>query len=123
MGNTAQRTCVLESLKRLGNHPTATQIWAEARREMPSIGLGTVYRNLETLSKSGIILHISIPDGADRYDHNTFMHDHFVCDRCHCTIDMPHTKIDYTSGMQDGKKIMGHVVLYHGLCPDCAKAK
>jgi Fur family peroxide stress response transcriptional regulator len=37
------------------DHPTADEIYARARNEMPSISLATVYNCLETLTESGLI--------------------------------------------------------------------
>ncbi|MBP3730886.1 MAG: transcriptional repressor, partial [Mailhella sp.] len=50
---TRQRRVILEELRRDGSHPTAEELHARVRRDMPCVSLGTVYRNLEHLAASG----------------------------------------------------------------------
>jgi hypothetical protein len=47
---TKQRQLILEELKKVVTHPTADEIYRMVRERMPRVSLGTVYRNLETLS-------------------------------------------------------------------------
>ena len=69
--NTLQRRLVLETVRRMHNHPTADEIFREISAENSLISKATVYRNLKILSEQGEILHIPIPDGADCFDFNT----------------------------------------------------
>ena len=47
--STKQRAAILEILRKSGFHPTAEAIYREARKVLPNISLGTVYRNLNFL--------------------------------------------------------------------------
>ena len=76
--NTLQRRLVLETVRRMHNHPTADEIFREIAAENTLISKATVYRNLKILSEQGEILHIPIPDGADCFDFNTKPHYHIV---------------------------------------------
>ena len=49
---------------------------------MPNISLGTVYRNLKTLTEMGEILELSYGSTYSRFDGNAKMHYHFVCEHC-----------------------------------------
>ena len=69
--NTLQRRLVLETVRRMHNHPTADEIFREIAAENTLISKATVYRNLKILSEQGEILHIPIPDVADCFDFNT----------------------------------------------------
>ena len=66
--NTLQRRLVLETVRRMRNHPTAEEIYLAIAAENPLISKATVYRNLKLLSEQGESLRIPIPDGADRFD-------------------------------------------------------
>jgi len=44
--NTKQRKRILEKLKTTIAHPTAEWVYGQLKDEMPSLSLGTVYRNL-----------------------------------------------------------------------------
>jgi Fur family peroxide stress response transcriptional regulator len=73
--NTVQRQIILAGLRRLDTHPTIEEVYAEIKKEHPSISKTTVYRNLRQLAKDDIIRQVLLPDGLERYDkHNTKHH-------------------------------------------------
>ena len=57
---TTQRQIILEELEKVTSHPTANEVYDMVRRRLPRIGLGTVYRNLELMADSGIILKLEV---------------------------------------------------------------
>ena len=74
-------------------HPTADWVFAEVKKSIPNISLGTVYRNLKQLSDSGFINRIQ--DGSvTRYDGNIKSHYHLKCNRCNKITDISLEKID-----------------------------
>ena len=81
-------------------HPNADWVYHEAKNFIPSISLGTVYRNLKQLSKMGIIK--TIYDGSvARFDWNTRPHNHLKCIECGRITDI---EIDETNNF--AKKIL-----------------
>jgi len=52
---TKQRGVILEEIKMTVSHPTADEIYESVRKRLPSISLGTVYRNLDILASCGMI--------------------------------------------------------------------
>jgi Fe2+ or Zn2+ uptake regulation protein len=50
--NTKQREALLNSLWRIGSHPTADEIYDEMRKVMSDISKGTVHRNLENTARN-----------------------------------------------------------------------
>ena len=46
-----QREVILNVLHSTNTHPTVNWIYSEARKTLPNISLGTVYRNLTELKK------------------------------------------------------------------------
>ena len=64
-------------------------IHSAARKRIPKLSLGTVYRNLEVLEQQGLLLHIRNGNGQDRFDGDFSPHYHFVCDSCGAVLDMP----------------------------------
>ena len=123
--NTLQRRLVLETVRRMHNHPTADEIFREIAAENTLISKATVYRNLKILSEQGEILHIPIPDGADCFDFNTKPHYHLECRSCNRVFDV---NMPYQSDLCS--KIVGcedflvesHHIVFSGLCPACRKA-
>ena len=55
-----QKKLITEILAASYAHPTASQIFEEARKRMPNIALGTVYRNLGVLVDEGTIVRLSV---------------------------------------------------------------
>lgn len=77
-----QRDLILEIVKDNHIHPTAEWIYGEAKRFIPTIGIATVYRNLNKLVELGEIEKISIPGESDRYDSVMTEHFHIRCRSC-----------------------------------------
>ncbi|MCF6287226.1 MAG: transcriptional repressor, partial [Candidatus Hydrogenedentes bacterium] len=50
---TRQRMVILEQLQAMHSHPTADELYVVVRRQLPNVSLGTIYRNLDVLTKSG----------------------------------------------------------------------
>ena len=60
-----QRNIILDIVKNSYDHPTAETVYKLARKELPSIGIATVYRNLNQLVDSGEVIRISLPGGVE----------------------------------------------------------
>ncbi len=85
---TKQREQVFSVLLDKRDHPTAEEIYARARREMPSISLATVYNCLETLTESGLIRAVNFEREPTRYCPNLTQHAHFYCKATGEVIDI-----------------------------------
>lgn len=122
--NTNQRNLILEIMKGNTTHPTADEIYEQARAIDNKISRGTVYRNLGLLSDQGKILKISTTDGPDHYDSTLSEHYHFCCKECNRMFDVPPSvKIEIQSQSKEmeteGFVIDGHNLIFTGLCPEC----
>ena len=83
-----QREKILAWLRSTDCHPTAGEIHSALLPEMPSLSLGTVYRNLEVLVAEGTVDEVASSGGAVRYDGNVEPHHHFHCERCGRILDV-----------------------------------
>lgn len=122
MKKSRQRTLILETIRQNPIHPTAKEVYNQVREKCPNISLGTVYRNLSTLSEIGMIRHIAVSDGCDRYDGRLDRHFHLICNRCGKVTDVE------TDGYENIEKITEQQTLYkvdeidivmRGICPHC----
>lgn len=119
-----QRELILKTLQENVIHPTADEIYAIARKEMPSLSLATVYRNLNQLAESGIIHRINGLDGSVHFDHNLCKHYHFICTECNKVYD-----VEYDIAPDLADKVLAETGLFvesvdislKGICPDCKK--
>jgi Fe2+ or Zn2+ uptake regulation protein len=89
--NTRQRAVILDILrKNESTHPTADMIYREARKILPNISLGTVYRNLNFLREQGQVHEIrSNTEASSRFERHCPPHAHFHCTRCQAVYDIP----------------------------------
>jgi Fe2+ or Zn2+ uptake regulation protein len=87
--STKQKRAILEIFDQQNSHLAAEEVYQLVRAMLPKISLGTVYRNLETLSQQGELLKTVFPDGKARYEgaKNTHHH-HMVCMGCSNVIDI-----------------------------------
>jgi len=115
---------VFEAVRRMHNHPTADEVYAAINTEHPSISKATVYRNLHQLAAQGEILHVAVPNGADRFDFCTDKHYHARCTECGLVFDVRMPQID---GLLDrvedssGVELKRYDIFFEGICPECKK--
>jgi len=120
--DTPQRRHVYDLLLHHRDHPTATEVFMRAKREMPSISLATVYNTLETLVGCGLVKQVHVDREPTRYCSVLVEHGHFVCDHCGRVFD-----IDLASGkkmgaawnLPSGFTISSHEVSLRGACAAC----
>ena len=87
--STKQRRAILEVFTLQNGHLAAEDVYQLVRHDLPKISLGTVYRNLETLSQQGDLLKTVFPDGKARYeDAKNEHHHHLVCMGCSNIADI-----------------------------------
>lgn len=123
---TKQKKIVLEEVRKVCTHPTADDIYKMARKRLPNISMGTVYRNLDVLSRFGMIQKIEMGNAQTRFDANTSVHYHVRCIHCGRIDDVP---IETTSDIEDSVsrasdyEILGHRMEFYGVCPYCKDKK
>ena len=89
---TRQRKLIADIIMNSMGHMTAEEIFLKAKEEMPTIAIGTVYRNLGLMVNDGDIVQIKMAQGPDKYDKNVHCHDHAICKNCCKVIDICHLK-------------------------------
>lgn len=75
--STPQREVVFSVLLNKRDHPTADEVYARVRHEMPTISLATVYNCLETLVGCQLVRAVNFERGPTRYCPNLQPHAHF----------------------------------------------
>lgn len=121
--NTIQKQLILNAVRNLRNHPTADDVYNYIVQNHPNISKGTVYRNLNSLAEDGILIKISVPDAADRFDDTLKKHYHIKCMECKEFMDV---NLDYMQELDDKVsemtkyKIFSHDIVFKGICQSCA---
>jgi Fur family peroxide stress response transcriptional regulator len=62
---------------------------------MPTLSLGTVYRNLKFLQEQGKVRSLTSTDGIEHFDPLCCNHAHLICKECGKIIDIEN--VDYES--------------------------
>ena len=75
--STPQREVIYSVLLNRRDHPTAEEVFARAKPEMPMISLATVYNCLETLVQCDLVKAVNFERGPTRYCPNLHPHAHF----------------------------------------------
>ncbi|HOO70750.1 MAG TPA: transcriptional repressor [Spirochaetota bacterium] len=119
-----QRERIFEIIAKEKTHPTAQVVYDILKKEMPSVSLGNVYRNIKILVEEGRIECRNFGDGIERYDAITGIHYHFICERCKKVTDFPMSIQDDV--VKKAKQlahhtITGHSIQFFGICDKCSK--
>lgn len=121
---TTQRQIILEELGKVTSHPTANEVYDMVRKRLPRIGLGTVYRNLELMAESGLILKLEVGGTQKRFDATIDPHYHIRCSQCEKVddIDIPvQHHINEIASDATHYKILGHHIEFTGICSQCSQ--
>ena len=98
---------------------TAEQIYMEAKQILPSIAMGTVYRNLGLMAAAGEVLRIEMPGRPDRFDKTVVPHHHCVCVRCGEVYDIPIPDLSLQLSKMLRAPVEGYDLTVHVICDAC----
>jgi len=121
---TRQRQIIIEELRKMHSHPTADEVYDRVRKRLPRVSLGTVYRNLETLSQSAVIQKLELAGPRRRFDGSLSDHYHVACVNCGKVEDVcvePSRALEDSARLVSSYEILGHSVKFLGMCPICSK--
>jgi Fur family peroxide stress response transcriptional regulator len=118
---TTQRYAVLEFLAQHSVHATAEEIFAAVNRNDPRASRATVYNNLRSLAKAGLVREVMSEGKAARFDANLRRHHHFVCERCHTVEDISWFDLPPSAGRAalGGRDVSNYEIVFRGVCVRC----
>lgn len=130
---TVAREAILDVLSKTSKHLSAEDIYLEIHKTYPNIGLATVYRTLELLVQTGLVLKFDFGDHRARYElsespKGTRHHHHLICTSCNRVIDYTDfidDEIELLSRTEKGLsqkfnfRITNHLIQFYGLCDKC----
>lgn len=118
---TKQRKVVYEIVSSSKNHMTAEEIYEKAKKILPNIAIGTIYRNLSFLTSDKKIRRIPVPDSADRYDGLLISHEHLMCESCGSLTDIELKGLREFLENASGVKLTGYELILKNICNKCEK--
>ncbi len=120
---TQQRRIIYDVIRNSMRHMTAEQIYLEAKHILPSIAMGTVYRNLGLMSDAGEILRIEMPGQPDHFDKTVLPHHHCLCPRCGEVSDVPVPDLTAQLEQTLGAPVESYDLTVRILCPECRRVE
>jgi Fe2+ or Zn2+ uptake regulation protein len=119
---TPQRLAILHVLCHAGTHLSPSDVYKQAKQDLPSLTEPTVYRTLEFLAENGLARPAHTGNGHLRYEIAGNDHHHLVCRMCGNEMEVEHTlletlyqKLESTTGYL---RIDSHMTFF-GICPAC----
>jgi Fur family peroxide stress response transcriptional regulator len=94
--STPQRELIYNVLLKKRDHPTAEEVFARVKPELPMISIATVYNCLETLVQCNLVRAVNFERGPTRYCPNLHPHAHFHDEQTGAThdVDLPDGLLD-----------------------------
>ncbi|PKM81627.1 MAG: transcriptional repressor [Firmicutes bacterium HGW-Firmicutes-14] len=123
---TKQKKIILDILQNTKCHPSADWIYEQAKKLVPDISLGTVYRNLNVLRDSGEILELNYGSTYSRYDGDAENHYHFLCEKCNQLFNVAipvYQGLDKMVQDTTGFDVNYHRMEFYGICDSCKGTK
>lgn len=113
---TPQRLAILQAIENQG-HASIEDIYEKIKENFPRMSLATIYKNIATLKKEGIITEVCLNQKI-KYELAKNEHAHFICKICEKIFDIPlndkilkdiETMYPYTQKM----------IYLYGICDKC----
>ncbi len=113
---------IYDAICGVGIHMSAEEIFNKVKETDESIGIATVYRQLNNLVSQNRILRIRDKDQGYIYDGNVTPHHHFYCHVCNNYTDV-WMDVDENSieQLKEGleAEIHGYHLVFEGVCKHC----
>ena len=118
---TRQRAAIRRALEAEALALAPAELLAAARREVPGLGVATVYRTLKALVEEGLAVTVDLPGEPARYERTPPGHDHhFRCRACARVYEVPGCARGIAALVPAGFELDGHELVLYGRCGACA---
>ena len=122
---TPKRLAILDFMALASTYVSPEEVRQKLRKKFASIGLPTVYRNLEELAAGGIISKIIHPNRQLYYHFCPTIqhHHHFICLSCRRVEDLQICAVEGFEEEISGRikgKVLSHILQVNGLCQGCS---
>lgn len=100
------------------------QVLEAAQKEVPRLGLATVYRTLKSLVEEGLVTQVSLPGEVAHYEiTNDRHHHHFHCRECGHVFEIETCPANLQMLTPRGFAVEDHDVVLYGRCPSCRNGR
>jgi len=118
---TRQRKAILNYLATTDAHPSAQQVFQEAKKDHPGLSLATVYNTLETLARMGLIKVLDFQAMENRHETNLGPHINLICTSCGKIQDFEGGTTIHAGKVREkfGFEVKDFRLEYYGICSAC----
>ena len=121
---TAQRLAIAEVLLSSDRHLSAEEVASELERRGRKVGTATVYRAIDTLLESGLVVERDFGEGFRRFEpaRDIPHHEHLVCTQCGKVEEFRDERLERMTTIiaeSRGFARQRHRLVIHGICRDC----
>lgn len=123
LARTHQRQIIYRTLAQSDAHPSPEALYEKVRQEIPSISLGTVYKNITTFLRVGLLRELNLPHEPLRLDPNLTNHHHVICTSCRTIVDLAEDEVEpvrFKRKLPAGFRMERYEVDVLGICAECA---
>lgn len=123
---TSQRLAIADAVLSTDRHLSAEDVAAELRLVGASAGTATVYRTLEVLVRSGLVVERDFGEGFKRYEaaRGVPNHEHLICSVCGKVTEFRDERLErMTTVLAEAHDYsrQRHRLVIHGLCGSCRR--
>lgn len=120
----AEREQITRYILSRSDHFSADELYLGLKKDGYNISRATVYRTLDLLVKSGMVVNTQLQSGAYIYESSKdeAHHDHLICNKCGKIIEFHSDKIEEIQQQvcKDNEFLMtGHTLRICGICKEC----
>ena len=120
---TWQRRVVIRTVVSTQDHHTPIAIYEKVHQDYPNIGLVTIYRTLEILTRLNLICELHAGGSCHSYTIAApGHHHHLICSNCGRVVDFTGCELEemqQSLSKKTGFRIDGHLLEFIGLCQTC----
>jgi Fur family ferric uptake transcriptional regulator len=123
---TAQRLVIAEIMLGSQRHLSADDVALELANRESGIGLATVYRTIDLLVKSGLLVERDFGEGFRRYEpaRDAPHHEHLLCTVCGRVKEFRDERLERMTMIvaeAHGYARQRHRLVIYGVCDDCQR--
>ncbi|MBX3375443.1 MAG: transcriptional repressor [Phycisphaeraceae bacterium] len=122
---TRQREAIMQALSKSARPLSPAELLKAAGKQVKSLSLATVYRNVKSMVEEGLIHPVQLPGEPPRYElHEAAArhHHHFHCETCDRVFDIAGCPKGLESMVPVGFSLRAHELVLYGRCSGCSGA-
>ncbi len=125
---TPQRVAIAEVVLSATEHLSADEVASAVRARGATVGTATVYRTLDILVRSGLVVERDFGEGFRRFEaaRDVPQHEHLLCTSCGRVVEFRDERLERITTLHaeaHGFARQRHRLVIYGVCSDCQRGR